>query len=90
MQSFLYPRSHTRLSAFGSAGGEARETLETPNGIELDFKIDPARLLAAIKQIAAEEVVIQCDDPTRAVVIRDGNFTAYIATLRGGAAPPAP
>jgi DNA polymerase III sliding clamp (beta) subunit (PCNA family) len=81
-------RNYTTLSAVGSAGGEAREILEAPNAAELDFKVDPARLLAAIKQIAAPElVVIQCDPPGNAVVIRDGDFTAFIATLRG---PPKP
>jgi hypothetical protein len=56
--------------------------LETPRNIETEFRIDPARLLVALKQCAGEEVVIQCDEQERCIFIRDGNFTALIATLR--------
>jgi DNA polymerase III sliding clamp (beta) subunit (PCNA family) len=79
-------RDYTVLSAYGSGLGDAREMLETPRNTETEFKVDPARLLAALKHCAGEEVAIQCDDPRRCIFVRDGNFTGLIATMM----PPPP
>jgi DNA polymerase III sliding clamp (beta) subunit (PCNA family) len=62
--------------------GLVETVIEVPNPFEVDFRIDPARLLNALKHVDTDDVVIQCDDPLRSVCIRDGDFLAVIALMR--------
>ena len=64
-----------------SAAGSVETVIETPNSYVIDFQIDPARLLAAIKHVDADNIVIQVDDPLRSACIRHGDFLALIATM---------
>jgi DNA polymerase III subunit beta len=66
--------------------GFVQDVIETRNSHELDFRIDPLRLLTSVKPIQTNEVAIQCDDPLRSVCIRADNFLAVIALMR----PPIP
>jgi DNA polymerase-3 subunit beta len=62
--------------------GLVEMVIEVPNPFEVDFQIDPARLLNALKHVDTDDVVIQCDDPLRSVCIRHGDFLAVIALMR--------
>jgi DNA polymerase III sliding clamp (beta) subunit (PCNA family) len=72
----------TTISTDQCEPGFVQDVIETPNSHELDFRIDPLRLLTSVKPIKANEVTIQCDDPLRSVCIRADNFLAVIALMR--------
>ena len=75
-------KSATTISTDRCETGFVQDVIETPNSHELDFRIDPLRLLTSVKPVQANEVTIQCDDPLRSVCIRADNFVAVIALMR--------
>jgi DNA polymerase III subunit beta len=62
--------------------GFVQDVIETPNSHELEFRIDPLRLLTSVTPIQTNEIAFQCDDPLRSVCIRAGNCLAVIALMR--------
>lgn len=62
--------------------GSVETVIETSNPFEVDFRIDPVRLLNALKPIDGDEVSIQCNDPLGPACIHYGTFLALIALMR--------
>ena len=62
--------------------GTVESVIETSNLFEIDFQIDPFRLLDVLKLLDGDAVAIQIDDPLRSAGIREDDKLAIIATMR--------